>query len=180
MDSLLVNNQVFQLFISESQILARVAQLAQMLQADYAHSKPVFVAVLNGSFMFASDLLKEINFDCEIQFVKVSSYQGTQSTGKIQEIIGLNQSIANRNVIVLEDIIDTGLTMQQLLISINNLHPSSVEVCSLLLKPDAIKVPLNIKYVGFEVGNEFLLGYGLDYDGLGRNLRHLFKLRITD
>jgi hypoxanthine phosphoribosyltransferase len=130
--------------------------------------------------MFASDLLKEINFDCEIQFVKVSSYQGTQSTGKIQEIIGLNQSIANRNVIVLEDIIDTGLTMQQLLISIKNLHPSSVEVCSLLLKPDAIKVPLNIKYVGFEVGNEFLLGYGLDYDGLGRNLRHLYELRITN
>lgn len=176
MDSLQINNQTFQLFLSEAAILSRIQQLASNLQNDYKDSKPIFLAVLNGSFMFASDLLKNINMACEIQFVKLSSYQGMQSTGKVNELIGLNQSIENRKVIVLEDIIDSGLTIHELLKTLKPLNPESVEVCSLLLKPDALKVPLKIKYVGFEVGNEFLVGYGLDYDGLGRNVRHLFKL----
>lgn len=176
MDSLQINNQTFQIFIPESEILARIAQLAQVLQTDYQNTRPLFLAVLNGSFMFASDLLKCFNLECEIQFVKLSSYQGMQSTGKVSELIGLNQSIANRDIIILEDIIDTGLTIHELLKSVHELNPKSVEVCALLLKPDALKVPVQIKYVGFTVGNDFLLGYGLDYDGLGRNLRHVFKL----
>ena len=176
MDSLQINNQTFQIFIPESEILARIAQLAHVLQTDYQNTRPLFLAVLNGSFMFASDLLKCLNIECEIQFVKLSSYQGMQSTGKVSELIGLNQSIANRDIIILEDIIDSGLTMHELLQSVQKLQPKSIEVCALLLKPEALKVPLQIKYVGFEVGNEFLLGYGLDYDGLGRNLRHIFKL----
>ncbi|MDP3929121.1 MAG: hypoxanthine phosphoribosyltransferase [Bacteroidota bacterium] len=176
MDSLQINNQTFQIFIPEPEILARIAQLAHILQTDYQNTRPLFLAVLNGSFMFASDLLKCLHIECEIQFVKLSSYQGMQSTGKVSELIGLNQSIANRDIIILEDIIDSGLTMHELLQSVQKLQPKSIEVCALLLKPEALKVPLQIKYVGFEVGNEFLLGYGLDYDGLGRNLRHIFKL----
>jgi len=176
MDSLQINNQTFQIFIPESEILARIAQLAHVLQTDYQNTRPLFLAVLNGSFMFASDLLKCLQIECEIQFVKLSSYQGMQSTGKVSELIGLNQSIANRDIIILEDIIDSGLTMHELQQSVQKLQPKSIEVCALLLKPEALKVPLQIKYVGFEVGNEFLLGYGLDYDGLGRNLRHIFKL----
>ena len=176
MDSLQINNQTFQIFIPEPEILARIAQLAHVLQTDYQNTRPLFLAVLNGSFMFASDLLKSLQIECEIQFVKLSSYQGMQSTGKVSELIGLNQSIANRDIIILEDIIDSGLTMHELLQSVQKLQPKSIEVCALLLKPEALKVPLQIKYVGFEVGNEFLLGYGLDYDGLGRNLRHIFKL----
>lgn len=175
MDALLINNQAFQLFLTEAEIMARIAQLAQQLNADYSSRKPIFIAVLNGSFMFASDLLKAIQFDCEIQFVKVNSYQGMQSSGKVQELIGLNQNIANRPIIILEDIIDTGLTMHFLITDLLRYEPESLAVCSLLLKPDALKVKLQIDYVGFEVSNQFLVGYGLDYNGLARNLRQIYQ-----
>ncbi|MCG9879697.1 MAG: hypoxanthine phosphoribosyltransferase [Bacteroidia bacterium] len=175
MDSLQINNQTFQIFIQEQEILTRIHQLARQLNADYKDDKPIFLAVLNGSFMFAADLFKALDFACEIQFVKLSSYAGMHSVGKVSELIGLNQSIENRRVVILEDIIDSGLTIFELLKRVNELKPKEVEVCSLLLKPEALQVQLSIKYVGFEVGNEFLLGYGLDFDGLGRNLRHIYQ-----
>ena len=176
MDSLYRKHQAFEPFISESQILARINQLAELLKADYSAHQPVFVAVLNGSFMFASDLFKELDFDCEIQFVKVSSYQGTQSSGSIKEVIGLNQDLTDRHVVILEDIIDTGLTMDFLLKDFNRFKPKSLAICSLLVKPDAMQVPLKINYIGFEVANEFLVGYGLDFNGLARNYRNIYKL----
>jgi hypoxanthine phosphoribosyltransferase len=126
--------------------------------------------------MFASDLMKELNFLCEIQFVKVSSYHGTQSSGKVQELFGLNQPITNRNIVIVEDIIDSGLTLHFLKQELQKQNPASIQICSLLLKPDALQVKLDVHFTGFEVTNEFLVGYGLDYDGLGRNLRHIYQL----
>jgi hypoxanthine phosphoribosyltransferase len=176
MNSIQIKDKSFNIFIQEAKILARIQQMAHQIEAELKDKNPLFIAVLNGSFMFASDLMKELNFLCEIQFVKVSSYHGTQSSGKVQEVFGLNQPIANRNIVIVEDIIDSGLTLHFLKEELQKQNPASIQICSLLLKPDALKVKLDVHFTGFEVTNEFLVGYGLDYDGLGRNLRHIYQL----
>ena len=174
MPSIQVLDRNFDIFIQEDKILNRVKTLAESINHDYAGKPIVFVAVLNGSFMLASDLMKQINLACRIEFIKASSYAGIKSTGSIKELIGLKGDIAGHHVVIIEDIIDTGLTIDYIINLLKEKNPLSIEVCSLLLKPEALKVDLQPKYIGFEVENKFLLGYGLDYDGFGRNLKHIY------
>jgi hypoxanthine phosphoribosyltransferase len=175
MESIQIHQKNFNIFIHESIILNRVKELAQAISNEFKNEQPLFIAVLNGSFIFAADLMKNMDFPCEIQFVKVSSYHGVQSTGKVQQVLGLSQPIKGRKVIIIEDIIDSGLTIDFLQKDLLKQEPTSISICSLLLKPAALKVQLEVQFIGFEVENNFLVGYGLDYDGLGRNLRHLYQ-----
>lgn len=164
----------FSILLDDQTIIARVKQLADEISDDIQADNPVFIAVLNGSFMFAADLLKFIHFPCQIQFIKVSSYAGKQSSGNVQSVIGLNQSITGRNIVILEDIIDSGITIDYLINELVQQKPESIKICTLLLKPKALKIDLKPDYVGFEVDNQFLVGYGLDYNGYGRNLIHIY------
>ena len=174
MPSIQVLDRNFDIFIQEDKILNRVKTLAESINHDYAGKPVVFVAVLNGSFMLASDLMKQINLACRIEFIKASSCAGIQSTCSIWASIGIKGDIARHHVVIIEDIIDTGLTIDYIIHLLKEKNPLSIEVCSLLLKPEALKVDLQPKYIGFEVENKFLLGYGLDYDGFGRNLKHIY------
>jgi len=171
-----IHDKTFTPFISKETIENRIAELATQINTDYEGRKPVFLVVLNGAFLFASELVKNIPLSCEITFVRLSSYSQTESTGKVRQIIGLEEKLTDRDVIIIEDIVDTGLTMHQLLQQIKDLGPSSVEIATLLHKPEAIKKPVDLRYVGFEIPNRFVVGYGLDYDGLGRNLDALYVL----
>ena len=146
------------------------------MKADLKDAQPIFISILKGSLFFTSDLLKKIDMDCEISFMRVSSYAGTQSTGQINNLIGLSEDIKGRTVVLLEDIVDTGHTVVYLLDELKKSAPAKILVASLLLKPQALKHDLKIDYVGFEVPNDFLVGYGLDYDGLGRNLNDIYKI----
>ena len=166
----------FDLFIAEKSILKQIEKIAKQINKDYEGKQPILVAVLNGSFMFAADLAKNITIPAEITFIKVKSYQQFQSTGKHREFIGLDTPLRDRHVIVLEDIVDTGGTMQLLLGQFAEQEPLSVAIASLLFKPEALMHPISVKYVGFEIPNDFVVGYGLDYDGLGRNLRAIYKV----
>lgn len=172
-----VNGKDFNLYISYEQLKQRIAAMAQQINTDYAGKSPVFLAVLNGSFLFAADLLKEITLPCRISFVKLASYSGTSSSGQVKTLLGLQEELKGQDVLVLEDIVDTGLTLDVLLKELSRQEPASLKIASLLHKPAALKVPLQISYSGFEVDNDFLLGYGLDFDGYGRNLRHIYKLK---
>ncbi|WP_089682489.1 hypoxanthine phosphoribosyltransferase [Catalinimonas alkaloidigena] len=174
--SVTIHDKSFRLFLSEDELQQSIARLGQQLTDDYRDRNPIFVVVLNGAFIFAADLLKCVETPCEVTFVKVASYQATQSTGEVEEILGLEEDLHNRHVVIVEDIVDTGLTMSALLDSVREMRPASVEVATLLLKPKALKRPLSIRYVGNEIENRFVVGFGLDYDGLGRNLRHLYQL----
>jgi hypoxanthine phosphoribosyltransferase len=147
------------------------------LSAEYADKNPLFIAVLNGSFMVASDLMKSMSIPCEISFVKVSSYHGTASTGRVDELIGLNTDIKDRHIILLEDIVDTGVTVDKVLKLLSVAEPASVKTCTLLFKPDAFKGKKSPDYIGFTVPELFVVGYGLDYDEMGRNLRDIYKLK---
>ncbi|MBQ0019761.1 MAG: hypoxanthine phosphoribosyltransferase [Bacteroidales bacterium] len=171
-----VKDKDFKVFIHEADILKQVARVASEINRDYEGETPVFLAVLNGSFIFAADLLREITLPCEISFVKLASYEGVNSTGKIHEMIGLNVDITNRPVIIVEDIVDTGLTMAHMLETLKKHNPKSVDICTLLLKPDKLKVDLDIRYRCLEIPNDFILGYGLDYDQLGRNTRDIYVI----
>lgn len=148
--------------------------IAADISCDMAGKKPLLIAVLNGSFVFAADLMRELDFPCEISFVRLSSYAGTASTGKVRELIGLSESIEGRSVIVVEDIIDSGLTMQEMLTMLAEKKPADVRIASLLVKPDNLKVNLDIRYRCFDIPNDFIVGYGLDYDGEGRNLPDIY------
>jgi len=163
-------------FISRETIETRITEIAKQINTDYEGRCPLFIVVLNGAFLFATELIKNIPLSCEITFVRLSSYSQTESTGKIRQIIGLEEKIAERDVIIIEDIVDTGLTMTQLLAQIEDLKPRSIEIATLLHKPEALKKPVEMKYIGFEIENKFVVGYGLDYDGLGRNLDALYVL----
>ena len=132
--------------------------------------------MLNGSFVFAADLMRMINIPCEISFVKMASYEGTSSTGKVKQLLGLNEDIKGRTVIIVEDIVESGLTMKALLDTLHEQEPADIQICTLLLKPECVKVPLDIKYVAIEIPNDFILGYGLDYDQQGRNLRDIYTV----
>lgn len=171
-----VKDKEFRVSIPESEILKQVARVAKEINRDYEGETPVFLAVLNGSFMFAADLLREITLPCEISFVKMTSYEGVNSTGTIREMIGLNTDITGRPVIIVEDIVDTGLTMAHMLETLKAHNPKSVDICTLLLKPDKLKVNLDVRYCCLEIPNDFILGYGLDYDQLGRNTRDIYTV----
>ena len=176
MDTIQIKDKRFKVSITEDRILSEVKRVADQINRDYEGQEPVFLAVLNGSFIFASDLLRAIRLSCEISFVKLASYQGVSTTGKIRELIGLNVDITGRPVIVVEDIVDTGLTMAHLLETLRDQNPSSLEVCNLLMKPGQLEVALDVKYCCLEIPNDFIVGYGLDYDGQGRNTRHIYTL----
>ncbi|MDX5421194.1 MAG: hypoxanthine phosphoribosyltransferase [Hymenobacteraceae bacterium] len=166
----------FSTYICEEEIIARISMLAEQLDKDYEHKNPLFLAVLNGSFMFAADLMKRVNIPSEISFIRLSSYQDMQSTGKVKEILGLSEDIRGRHVVVLEDIVDTGHTVHGLLQQLQERGPASVEVATLLLKPECLQHPLDVKYVARSIPNDFVVGYGLDYNGQGRNLRDIYKI----
>jgi hypoxanthine phosphoribosyltransferase len=172
-----IHDKSFRTFISESEILASVNKLASTLEKDYEGKDVLLIAILNGAFMFASDIMKSLNRSAEISFVKVSSYKGTQTSGRVDELIGLNNNMENRHIIILEDIVDTGITIDKVISLINANDPASVEVCTLLYKPEAYKGKHKPKYIGFEIPNKFVVGYGLDYNELGRNLKELYQLK---
>ena len=160
----------------EAQIKWRVKELAQQISKDMEGKNPLFLAVLNGAFIFAADLMREMTIPCEISFVKLASYQGTTSTGKIKEVMGINEDLTGRTVIILEDIVETGLTIKQMKESLGTRNPASVHVCTLFFKPERLEVDLKLDYVAFSIPNDFILGYGLDYDQQGRGLKDLYTL----
>jgi len=174
-----LHDKSFKPYLTGNEIQGHIKQLASRINADYQNKLPLFIAVLNGSFMFASDLLKNICVDCEISFVKLASYQGTQSTGSVKTLIGQDVPMENRNIIIIEDIVDTGKTLYEFLPIIRSQNPASVEIASLLVKPEALKYDVNVKYRGLEIPNDFIVGYGLDYDGLGRNLNDIYVINST-
>lgn len=171
-----VHDKIFKPFISEATIQERVAQIAATIDRDYDGLQPLFLAILNGSFIFAADLFKKIKTDAEISFIKLVSYKGTTSSGNVVNAIGLEENLNGRHVVLLEDIIDTGKTIHSFLPEILQRQPASLKIATFLTKPDALKYPVEADYVGFEIPNNFVLGYGLDYDGLGRNLPELYTL----
>ena len=167
---------MFRPSIKEAEILQRVQAVADRINHDLAGKNPLFLAVLNGSFIFAADLMRCITIPCEISFVKLASYQGTTSTGTIKEVIGINEDLTDRTIVIVEDIVDTGLTMKRMVESLGTRNPESIHICTLLLKPDKLQVDLNIEYAAMEIPNEFIVGYGLDYDQQGRNLRDIYTI----
>lgn len=171
-----VNDKQFQPYISAIDIHSRIVEVAAQINIDYAGKRPLFIAILNGSFMFASDLFKEITIDAEICFIKLASYKGTRSSGNVITSIGLDEPLIDRHVIIIEDIVDTGNTLHQFLPQLYNQQPASLKIAALLHKPAALKYPLVIDYLGFSVPDKFLLGFGLDFDGLGRNLAEIYQL----
>lgn len=164
-------------FIGEKEIEKKIQDLASAINQHYEDKTPVFLPVLNGSFMFAADLLKQITIPCRISFVKVCSYDGLSSTGQLKTLIGLEESLFKQDVIIVEDIVDTGLTLQKIVDELKALGTRSVEVISLLRKKPAREKGIYVRFTGFEIDDEFVLGYGLDYDGLGRNQRNLLKAK---
>ncbi len=171
-----INDKYFDIFIEKGAIESKINALANTINKDYEGKEVLFIAILNGSFMFASDLIKKIKLDCEISFIKVNSYEGTQSSGSINELIGLNTSIKDKHIIIIEDIVDTGRTMDKIILTLQNERPSSIECCSLLFKPNAYLGIFNPKYIGFSIENKFVVGYGLDYDQKGRNLEEIYQI----
>lgn len=176
MNTIQVKDKEFKPYLSAQEIDEAVTKVAEKLNKDFKGEKVLFLAILNGSFMFASDLLKKIDLECEISFVKVASYSGTSSTGKVKKLIGLMQSLEGRNVVILEDIIDTGNTLDKLLPTLEAEEPKTLSLCTLLFKPEAFKADFEIQYIGKEIPNKFILGYGLDYDELGRNLADIYQI----
>ncbi|SDM59986.1 hypoxanthine phosphoribosyltransferase [Siphonobacter aquaeclarae] len=171
-----VHDKFFDVFIDKETLEHRIAYLAAEINADYSDRQPLLIAVLNGSFLFVAELMKSLKIPCEITFIRVSSYQGTGTSGVVKQVLGLNEDIRDRDVIIIEDIVDTGHTMAELLGQLTARKPRSVEIATMLHKPEATRIPVNLKYVGFAIENRFVLGYGLDYDGLGRNLPCIYQL----
>lgn len=170
-----VKDLQFTKFISKSKLQQQINRLGDQINRDFANKSPVFLPVLNGSFMFAADLMKRIEIPCRVSFVKISSYVGTTSTGKIKTLIGLEESLFNQDIIIIEDIIDSGLTLQRIVEELKDLGTKSVAVVALLRKQQARDKNMDVKYTGFDIDNEFVLGYGLDYDGYGRNLEDIYQ-----
>ncbi len=176
MQSVEVHGKVFNKSISGEKILSVIDAMAAKLSADYKGKIPLFLCVLNGSFMFAADLLKRYKGNCEISFIKLSSYLGTKTTEEVKTVIGLNEEIKGRHLIILEDIIDSGITITHLVKDLARYEPESLKVATLLLKPDALRTNIKPDYVGIEIPNDFIIGYGLDYNGFARNLPDIYKI----
>ncbi|GGE58265.1 hypoxanthine phosphoribosyltransferase [Pedobacter psychrotolerans] len=176
MHKIQVEDKEFEIFLENDTINKRIRLMGIQMNVDYENKCPLFIGVLNGSFLFMADLIKEVNIPCEVAFMRVASYEGTSSSGQVKELIGLPANIKDRDIIVVEDIVDTGLTLTHILKMIKEKNPASVKVASLLLKPSALKYEIeDLAYVGFEIPNEFVVGYGLDYNGLGRNLIDIYR-----
>jgi hypoxanthine phosphoribosyltransferase len=171
-----LNDRTFDSFLSEEEVLKKVQHLATQLNRDYDGSEVLFLPVLNGAYMFAADLLKEVSLPCELSFVKVQSYQGMLSNGQVNSLIGLETNLTGKNVVVIEDIVDTGLTIDKVRSMLVDAGARSVRVCALLFKPDAFEGAQKPEYVGFSIPNVFVVGYGLDYNGRGRNLKAIYRL----
>jgi hypoxanthine phosphoribosyltransferase len=167
----------FELFLSEAEIQSEISKLAVKINKDYAGKNVIFLGILNGAFMFIADLLKGVDLDCEVSFIKVSSYKGTSTTGNVHELIGLVNSLKDKHVLIVEDIVDTGLTLDKIYSIIDHDEPTSLEVVSLLYKPDSFKGNHPPKYFGFSIPNKFVVGYGLDYLERGRNTSAIYKLK---
>jgi len=172
-----VHDKIFVPFISAEKLQEKIQELAAQLNRDYAGKQPLFISILNGSFMFAADVFRQITIEAEICFIRLSSYSGTESTGQVMTAIGLDVPLTNRPIIILEDIIDTGKTLSEFLPQIQLQTPASVAIATLLHKPNAIRYPVPIQYCCFSIANKFVLGYGLDYNGLGRNLPGIYQLK---
>lgn len=176
MSTIKVKEKPFAISIPEAEILTAVQRVADAINHDLEGKEPLFLSVLNGAFMFTADLMKRITIPCEVSFIKLSSYEGTSSTGQVRQLMGLNQCIKGRTVVIVEDIVDTGLTMQKLLELLQAQEPAEVHIATLLLKPDKLKVPLHIEYAAMQIPNDFIVGYGLDYDGFGRNYKDIYTV----
>ncbi len=176
MSNIKVHDKLFQPYISAAEIDKEVNRVANEINIAYNGLRPLFIGILNGSFMFAADLFKKINIEAEISFIKLASYKGTRSTGHVITSIGLDEGLKGRHVVILEDIVDTGKTLDAFLPQLHDQQPASLKIAALLHKPEALQYPIQIDFLGFSVPNKFLLGYGLDYDGLGRNLKEIYSL----
>ncbi len=176
MKEVTLHDKSFRIDIPGENILKEVKRVATEINHDLRGQKPLFLVVLNGAFMFAADLMKNIDLDCEISFVKLASYSGTQTTENVKELIGLNEEIEDRIVVVVEDIVDTGITMEGIIKDLMTRKAKEVKVATLLFKPQAFEKDFKLDYVGMEIPNDFIVGYGLDYDGLGRNLKDIYKI----
>lgn len=173
---LTIRDKTFIPFISAATIQERVRELAGQINEDYANKQPLIVVVLNGAFLFAADLMKQLTIPCEITFIRVASYTATESTGQVKQILGLSESLTGRDLIVVEDIVDTGLTISEVSNQLRATNPASIAIATLLFKPAALQQEMDLRYVGFEIENRFVVGYGLDYDGLGRNTPDILVL----
>ena len=176
MDLIKVHDKTFETYLSEDAILKRVKEMAAAINKDYAGRRPLFIVILNGSFMFAADVFKYLTIEAEICFIKLASYKGMKSSGKVVTSIGLEEDLFGKEVIILEDIVDTGKTLHNFLPKLVHQQPKSLKIAALLHKPEATEYPLTLDYVGFVIPNKFVVGYGLDYDGLGRNLKEIYQL----
>jgi hypoxanthine phosphoribosyltransferase len=176
MQKVRIHDREFAVSIPKDRIQERIAELGKKITEDYSGREPVFLVVLKGAFLFAADLLRNVKLDCEITFIRVGSYEGTQSTGVVRSILGLSEKIHDKHLIIIEDIVDTGNTAMHLISELKKSNPLDIKIASLLLKPEALKHNIHVDYVGFSVPNDFLVGYGLDYDGLGRNLNEIYKV----
>lgn len=174
METIQIHNKSFRPYINAAEIKIAIVRVAARMNAELAGKNPLFIAVLNGSFVFAADLMREMKMECEISFVKLSSYEGSSSTGKVKELIGLDRDIKGRTLIVVEDIVDTGVTLEALYAQLAKGEPAEIRTATLLLKPLAYQKKIPVDYPAIEVPNDFLVGYGLDYDGLGRNLPDIY------
>ncbi len=176
MSTITVNGRTFQTSIPEAEIKQRVKELALQISKDFEGKNPLLLGVLNGAFIFAADLVREMTIPFEISFVKLASYQGTISSGKVKEIIGISENLQGRHVIIVEDIVDTGRTMKRMMETLGTRQPASISICALLVKPEKLQVPLDIQYCALEIPNDFIVGYGLDYNQQGRGLRDIYSI----
>lgn len=176
MATITVHDKNFEPYLSVEEIYSRIRFIAHQLNTDYIDKKPLFIAILNGSFIFAADLFKELTIDAEICFIKLASYKRSKSTGHVVTAIGLDMDLFGRDVVILEDIVDTGKTLHEFLPQLRHQQPASLKIVALLHKPDATVFPMHIDYLGFSIPDKFVVGYGLDYDGLGRNIPEIYRL----
>jgi hypoxanthine phosphoribosyltransferase len=176
MSRVTIKNKTFETSMPEAEIKQRVKELAQQMSRELEGKNPLFLAILNGAFIFAADLMREMTIPCEISFVKLASYQGTTSSGTVHEVIGINENLSGRTVVIVEDIVESGLTIKRMMEQLGTRNPASVQVCTLFFKPEKLTEDLQLDYVAFRIPNDFILGYGLDYDQQGRGLKDLYTL----
>ena len=176
MSTVTIKDKSFETYLSEETIQTRIKEISEQINIDYKDGKPFFIAILNGSFMFAADLFKHLKVDAEICFIKLASYEGLKSTGNVVTSIGLDEDLYGKEVIIVEDIVDTGKTLHEFLPKLIHQQPKSLKIASLLHKSAATVYPVKPDYVGFDIPDKFVVGYGLDYDGLGRNLKEIYQL----
>lgn len=176
MNEITLLDREFSVYITEDEIQSRITALAEKINEDLKGQDILFFGVLNGVFLFAADIFRQITLDCQVSFIKLASYDGTSSTGKIKELIGWNEDITGKTVVVLEDIVDTGATLERVIGELKLRKAADIKICTLLFKPEAYTRDIPIDYIGFEIPNNFVVGYGLDYDGYGRNLKAIYKL----